>query len=331
MSIKYINSSKIFVTGGTGPFGEAFLRYLNSKNVEIEIFLLTRNPNKVYILQEKYKNLIIHSIHGCLPFKDKDFIHKLPKVDFILHMASVTAEESFNKINPLQKYLLLNEGTIDICNYGKLVNVERLLFTSSGCVYGSNSNNYPMKETINLKVNGNSAVNDSLSIGKISAEYICNYFREFESLETKIARCFSFCGLGIPTNLHYAIGNFTSQAIKGEDIVIKGDGLAIRSYMDLDDLGNWLCRLLLSESNFDIYNFGSDEEISISDLANKIKSLSKSSSNILVLGKSNVTLSNPLRDYYVPDIQRARKELNVSLEHNLDDSIVKYINYLRNL
>ena len=331
MSIKDLTSSKIFVTGGTGPFGEAFLRHLNSKNIEIEIFLLTRNPNRVGIFQEKFKNLTIYPIHGSLPFKDKDFINTLPRVDFILHMASVTAEESFNKIDPLQKYLLLNEGTIDICNYGKNVNVERLLFTSSGCVYGSNTNNYPIKETSNLKVNGDSAVNDSLSIGKISAEYICNYFREFESLDTKIARCFSFCGLGIPTNLHYAIGNFTSQAIKGEDIVIKGDGLAIRSYMDLDDLGNWLCRLLFSESNFDIYNFGSDEAISISDLAERIKSLSQSSSNILVLGKSNVTLSNPLRDYYVPEIKRAREDLSVSLEHNLDDSIVKYINYLRNL
>ena len=45
MSIKYINSSKIFVTGGTGPFGEAFLRYLNSKNVEIEILRMPYNQN----------------------------------------------------------------------------------------------------------------------------------------------------------------------------------------------------------------------------------------------------------------------------------------------
>ena len=75
----------------------------------------------------------------------------------------------------------------------------------------------------------------SLSVGKISAEYICNYFREFKNLETKIARCFSFGGEGIPTDLHYAIGNFVVKPLK-TNIVIKGDGMAVRSYMDLDDL-----------------------------------------------------------------------------------------------
>ena len=82
------------------------------------------------------------------------------------------------------------------------------------------------------------------------------------------------------------------QAIKGEDIVIKGDGLAIRSYMDLDDLGNWLCRLLFLNQIL-IYNFGLMKNIYFR-FGKENKILSESSSNILVLGKNNVTLSNPL-------------------------------------
>ena len=147
-------------------------------------------------------------------------------------------------------------------------------------------------------------------------------------METKIARCFSFCGEGIPTDLHYAIGNFAAQAIEDKSIVIKGDGMAVRSYMDLDDLAIWLARALFFESNSDIYNFGSSEEISIFKLAQKIKLIANSKSEIMVLGKSNVTLSNPLRDYYVPDISKAQNDMKLSLKFNLDSTISKYIKYL---
>ena len=329
MDLKKVEGSSIFLTGGTGPFGQAFLKYLNSRNLFFEIFLLSRDPHKSSLIKSQFNNLKIIVIEGSLPFDEHNLLNNLPKVDFILHMASVSAKESFNKIDPLQKYLLLNKGTLDICNYGKAQNVKRLLFTSSGCVYGSNSSNKPIKETNILKVNGISSVTDSLSVGKISAEYICNYFREFRNLETKIARCFSFCGEGIPTDLHYAVGNFAAQAIENKDIVIKGDGMAIRSYMDLDDLAIWLARSLFFESNSDIYNFGSSEEISIIKLAQKIKLISDSKSEIIVLGKSNVTLSNPLRDYYVPDISKGQNDMKLSLKYNLDSSISKYVKYLK--
>ena len=129
--------------------------------------------------------------------------------------------------------------------------------------------------------------------------------------------------------MHYAIGNFAAQAIENKDIVIKGDGMAVRSYMDLDDLAIWLSRALFFESDSNIYNFGSSEEISIFKLAQRIKIIANSKSEIIVLGKSNVTLSNPLRDYYVPDISKAQNDLKLSFQFNLDSTISKYIKYLR--
>ena len=129
--------------------------------------------------------------------------------------------------------------------------------------------------------------------------------------------------------MHYAIGNFAAQAIENNDIIIKGDGMAVRSYMDLDDLAIWLSRALFFESDSNIYNFGSSEEISIFKLAQRIKIIANSKSEIIVLGKSNVTLSNPLRDYYVPDISKAQNDMKLSLQFNLDSTISKYIKYLR--
>ena len=99
--------------------------------------------------------------------------------------------------------------------------------------------------------------------------------------------------------------------------------------MDLDDLAIWLSRALFFESDSNIYNFGSSEEISIFKLAQRIKIIANSKSEIIVLGKSNVTLSNPLRDYYVPDISKAQNDMKLSLQFNLDSTISKYIKYLR--
>ncbi len=326
--MEIINNDTIsfFITGGTGPFGMAFMRYLNNLNKNAIVFLLTRDIKSTNVKINEFDKIKINLIEGQLPFVDKEIINDLPKVDYVLHMASVTASESFHHIDPLYKYLLLAEGTLDICKYAVLVRAKRLLFTSSGAVYGSNSNGLPMKENAPLQVLDQSSVNNSLTVGKVSAEYICNYFREHTNLETKIARCFSFCGKDIPTNLHYAIGNFCENAINGNDIIIKGDGKAIRSYMDLDDLSNWIFNLLCFSSPSNIYNFGSDNEISIYELATKIVSIVKSKSKIIVLGKSNHTLSNPKRNYYVPSLEKVYNELNLNMEYNIDQTIIRYIN-----
>ncbi|KGF91725.1 MULTISPECIES: NAD-dependent epimerase/dehydratase family protein [Prochlorococcus] len=328
LDLKKFSNTNILITGGTGPFGISILKKLDAAKCSFNIFLLSRNKEKVEILKNRFSNLNLFYIESELPFINKSFINKLPKVDYVLHMASVTAKESYENIDPLLKFRLLSEGTLDICNYALKIKAKRLLFTSSGCVYGPNNNNEPLKEDRSLLVSNNTSKNNSLIIGKISAEYICNYFREFSDLDTKIARCFSFCGEGIPVDLHYAIGNFAHQAINNKDIIIKGDGKSIRSYMDLDDLAFWLLNQLLRDFESNIINTGSDETISILELAEKIKFLANSNSKIKVLGEKNVSLSNPQRNFYIPDITRAKKELNLTIKCKLNDSVKKYLNSL---
>lgn len=328
LDLDKFSNTKILITGGTGPFGISILKKLDDAKSSFNIFLLTRNKEKVKNLEKRFPNINLFPIENQLPFINKSFINKLPIVDYVLHMASVTAKESYENIDPLLKYRLLSEGTLDVCNYALKIKAKRLLFTSSGCVYGPTNNDELLKEDRPLLISNNSSKNNSLIIGKLSAEYICNYFREFHNLDTKIARCFSFCGEGIPVDLHYAIGNFSHQAINNKDIVIKGDGKSMRSYMDLDDLALWLLNQLFRDFESDILNTGSDEAISILELAEKIKFLANSNSNIKVLGEKNVSLSNPLRNFYIPDITRAKKELNLTIKCKLNESVKKYLNSL---
>ena len=103
-------------------------------------------------------------------------------------------------------------------------------------------------------------------------------------MDASIARCFSFVGPGLPTDLHYAIGNFVSSAVNGEDIIIKGDGSNIRSYMYLGDMVSWLMRILFMGKQGEDYNVGSDEKISVLELAKIVKNTLKTTSKIVVLG-----------------------------------------------
>ena len=105
--------------------------------------------------------------------------------------------------------------------------------------------------------------------------------------------------------MHYAIGNFSHQAINNKEIIIKGDGKSMRSYMDLDDLAFWLLTQLFRDFKSNILNTDSFKQSQYLSLQ-KIKLLANSNSNIKVLGEK-MLLSNPLRNFYIPDITRVKR------------------------
>ena len=98
---------------------------------------------------------------------------------------------------------------------------------------------------------------------KRAAEQMCTIFGKNYGIEIVIARCFAFVGPDLPMNANYAIGNFIHDALNEDFIAVKGDGLAVRSYMDQEDLAIWLWRLLQYGKAGEAYNVGSDQAITI--------------------------------------------------------------------
>ena len=144
------------------------------------------------------------------------------------------------------------------------------------------------------------------------------------NLNISIARCFCFSGIHLPLNVHFAIGNFIKDALANDNIIIKGDGKSIRSYLDQDDLSEWMLEILKKDSfKKTVYNIGSDESISISDLAFLVRDISKKPIEVKILNENDVDLK---RSIYVPECKKIKEKFNLTQRVSLSDSILKMMN-----
>jgi len=319
-----LDGETIFMTGGTGFFGTSLLySLLQSKSQEkmnINITILTRDissfSSKHPLL---YQSDFIHCIQGDVV--NFDFPNK--KFSKILHLATTSANETFNSESQLKKYKTLVDGTERVMQFAEECGATKVLFTSSGVVYGGG-----VRETYV----GAPMTTDPMSAlgqGKRSAEFIISYYAKKYDIDYVIARCFSFVGPGLPLDIHYAIGNFVMDALTQESVNISGDGSQVRSYLDIRDLVVWLLTLLAKQNNSEVYNVGSDYEISVKDLAFLVRDIIAPEKPVKIHNNIKNNTGNFIRNWYVPNIDRAREEFNLSVWTSLDLSIEHMCNKLR--
>lgn len=312
----------IFLTGGTGFFGKWILHsfiYINQKlELNAKLIVLTRNKNAFYELFPNFldrKEVIFIQGDVCT------FDFPEEKIDYIIH-AATEASVKLNLESPLVMFNTIVNGTKRVLDLAVIKKVKSLLFTSSGAVYG---NQPDFISHIEENYNGAPELTNSSSVygeAKRMAEVLCSVYYEHNNLSVKIARCFAFIGPYLPLDSNFAAGNFIHNVLKKEDIVIKGDGSSLRSYMYASDLTVWIWIILFKgESNFP-YNIGSDLSISIKDLALLIKS-STNSKNLNIKISDIEKKSNK----YVPSIYRAKNELNLTMGVDLETAILKTVNF----
>jgi dTDP-glucose 4,6-dehydratase len=143
-------------------------------------------------------------------------------------------------------------------------------------------------------------------------------------LECTIARCFAFAGPHLPLDQHFAIGNFIRDAIGNTPIHIKGDGTPLRSFLYMSDLAAWLWTILAKGHADRAYNVGSDEAVSIAQLAQLVAATlrpdGKGSSSLRVQ-IDGTAQPGAAPATYVPDISRAADELALRPTVSLAEAI----------
>jgi dTDP-glucose 4,6-dehydratase len=318
----------IFLTGGTGFFGKWLLEsfiYVNGKlDLNAKITTLTRNPESFlndFPFYINYSNSV-RFVKGDILTYNFDLDEKF---HYVIH-AATAASESLNKSNPLLMMNTISLGTRNVLDFAITQPLEGFLFVSSGAIYGKQPWNVShIKESDSFKIDINNS-NSAYAEGKRMAELYCSTYFEKYNLPIKIARCFAFVGPYLPLDTHFAIGNFINNVLKNEDILIKGDGSTIRSYMYASDLMIWLWSILSRGEINQPYNVGSDEAIKIKALAEMVKMASTSKINIKIMGSS---MEEKDVDIYCPNIFKAL-DINLFLKINLMNSIIKTLNFHQN-
>jgi dTDP-glucose 4,6-dehydratase len=138
------------------------------------------------------------------------------------------------------------------------------------------------------------------------------------------ARAFAFLGPYLPLDAHFAAGNFLRDARRGGPILVSGDGTALRSYLHPADLVVWLLRILLRGQRARAYNVGSDKAVTTAQLAHRIAAAVQPNPEVVI---QSVQPQGP-QNIYLPDITRARAELNLDVAILLQDAIARTLAFL---
>lgn len=204
------------------------------------------------------------------------FVHVPGHLDYILHFASPASPIDYLKM-PIQTLKVGSLGTHNLLGLARVKNA-RVLIASTSEVYGDPLE-HPQKEEYWGNVNpiGPRGVYDE---AKRFQEAITMAYHNFHGLETRIVRIFNTYGPRMRVQDGRALPAFFSQAIRGEDITVFGDGSQTRSFCYVEDLIEGIYRLLLSDYHLPV-NIGNPDEITLKEAAEEVKKLVGTKSNIV--------------------------------------------------
>jgi nucleoside-diphosphate-sugar epimerase len=302
-----LRGARIFVTGGTGFFGhwllESLLHADRQLDADISATVLTRNATA---FREKSPHIAGNSAITLLEGDIKNFAFPAEAHTHIIHAATDTVAAN----GPALAATIV-DGTRRVLEFAQATGAQRLLYTSSGAVYGRGITDVGgIAETHPCAP----VAADSYDHAKRVAEQLCID----APIEVVIARCFAFVGPHLPLDRHFAIGNFIRDALAGKPIHIKGDGTPLRSFLYMSDLAIWLWTMLAAAPANRAYNVGSDESVSIAELARLTAATLNPALAIQIDGTATPGTSPAT---YVPDITRAQAELGLRVTVPLAEAI----------
>jgi dTDP-glucose 4,6-dehydratase len=247
------------------------------------------------------------------------YIEVQQPLDFVLHFASPASPVDYLEL-PIPTLKVGSLGTHNALGLAKAKSAVFLLASTSE-VYGDPLVR-PQHEEYWGNVNpvGPRGVYDE---AKRFAEAMTMAYHRYHSLDTRIVRIFNTYGPRMRMQDGRVVPNFILQALKGEPLTVYGQGEQTRSFQYVDDLVAGIGRLLESAEHYPV-NIGNPYEMTVLQFAKKILELTGSKSEIAYRPL-------PQDDPQVrqPDITRARTLLKWEPKVDLDEGLIKTIDYFR--
>lgn len=270
LSWEKLKNKTVMITGASGMVGSYMLYVLlmlnDEKHYGIKVDAVMRNVNK---LPEEVRNR--EDVNVVVADVTKD-IPDVGDIDYIIHAAS-PASPLIMQNQPVETIAANTIGTFKTLELAKEKNAEGYLFISSREIYGQpdegqeffDENTYGFVDQLNPR--------SCYSEGKKAAETMCVCFHEEYGLNTKIARLAHTYGPGMSIYDGRVQADFLKNVYHNEDIVLKSEGTAVRTYTYIADAIAGMYRILLDSEDI-VYNIGNEAgKVSIRDLAEILVSI----------------------------------------------------------
>jgi len=324
--IPIFEKKNVLVTGGAGFIGshlcEALLK--EAKVICVDNLLSGALNNIDHLL--KYPDFVFlkHDINDLLNLESfpelERFKVKFQGVQEIYHLACPTAPKDFDKykIETLKANSLATKNILDMALQYK----ARVLFASSSVIYGPRPDS---DKFVNEDVQG---AFDHLSPrgcydeGKRFAETMVATYKDFYGLDTRIARIFRTYGPRVRLGIGEMMPDFIVNALDGKPLVVYGDKTFHTSLCNIRDLSDGLLKLMAHPENPGPMNFGSDEDLVLADVAQKIIEMTGSKSKIVFEPPLLFMTQLPL-----PNITKAREALGWFPITRLEDGLKEMVDW----
>jgi len=292
---------RVLVTGGAGFIGSHLCERLLAEGCEVIVFdnLLTgRMDNIAHLLADARFSFEHYDVTNHL--------YVAGELDAILHFASPASPADFERL-PIQIMKVGSIGTHKALGLARAKNARFLLASTSESYGDPLVNPQPESYWGNVNPVGVRGVYDE---AKRFAEAMAMAYHRHHGVDVRIARIFNTFGPRMQTDDGRAIPNFLSQALRGEDLTLFGDGSQTRSFIYVDDQVEGQMRLLHSDYVGPV-NLGNPQEMTLREMAERILAITGSSSRIVhrplppddpKVRRPDITLAQRVLDGWAPTV-----------------------------
>ncbi len=315
---------RVLITGGAGFIGS----HLSDAYIA--------RGDEVYVIDDLSTGSIenIHHLkHNPLFHYTIDSVHNQPVVaelvdqcDVIVHLAAAVGVKLIveSPVRTIETNVHGTEVVLSLANKKK----KKVLIASTSEVYGLSAE-VPFREDGNLVMGATTKGRWSYACSKAIDEFLAlAYWRE-KKLPTVVVRLFNTVGPRQTGQYGMVIPTFVKQALAGRPITIYGDGTQSRCFGFVGDVVQALIRLMDHEDAVgQVFNIGSSEEVTIHELAERVKALTQSDSEITFTPYDEAYEEGfedmPRR---VPDISKVRELVGFRPQMSLEGILQSVINY----
>jgi dTDP-glucose 4,6-dehydratase len=309
-----MSKPRVLITGGAGFLGSHLCDRFLADGYEVICMdnLITGDLRNV---EHLFADSDFHFHHQDVT----EFIHVPGRLDVVMHFASPASPIDYLEL-PIQTLKVGSLGTHKALGLAHAKGARFLLASTSEC-YGDPLV-HPQREDYWGNVNpvGPRGVYDE---AKRFAEAMTMAYHRYHGVDTRIVRIFNTYGPRMRLNDGRALPAFMSQALRGEDLTVFGDGSQTRSFCYVDDLVDGIWRLLHSDEVMPT-NIGNPSEMTILQFAEKVLELTGSRSRV-----DFRPLPQDDPKVRQPDISKARRLLGWEPKVALDDGLRRTLEYFR--